>query len=108
MVTLVVLGTVPVFFSPEIISATTISGLMVVGLAPVFLFWRKPVPAWSFHAAVGAGLAIGIGTLVWGTPAWMNWGDTTYSATLGASVVGTGLAFILFLGSSLLTPHDRA
>ena len=108
MVALVVLGTIPVFFSPEIISATTISGLMVVGLAPVFLFWRKPVPAWAFHAAVGAGLAIGIGTLVWGTPAWMNWGDTTYSATLGASVVGTGLAFILFLGSSLLPTHDRA
>ena len=40
MVALVVLGTIPVFFSPEIISATTISGLMVVGLAPVFLLWN--------------------------------------------------------------------
>ncbi len=106
MVALVVLGTIPVFFSPEIISATTISGLMVVGLAPVFLLWKTKTPSWAFHAAVLAGLTVGISTLLWGTPEWMTWGDTKYAATLGASVVGTALAFILFLGSTLLTSHD--
>lgn len=103
MVALVVFGTIPVFFSPEIISATTISGLMVVGLAPVFLLWQMQVPRWAFHASVGVGLAVGIGTLLYGTPTWMMFGEGNYAATLGASVVGTSLAFILFLGSRLFS-----
>lgn len=49
MVAMAILGTVPILFSPEILSATTISGTMVIGLAPVFLFWRHnphPMTFW--------------------------------------------------------------
>ncbi len=97
MVALVVLGTIPVFLGANIISATTISGLMVVGLAPVFLLWWLPVPRWAFHVSVGTGLAIGVGTLIWGTPAWMAIGDSTYGPLLGASLFATVMAFVLFL-----------
>ncbi|MEO0405382.1 MAG: sodium:solute symporter, partial [Bacteroidota bacterium] len=41
MILMALAGTVPVFLSPTILSATTISGTMVIGLAPVFLFWKK-------------------------------------------------------------------
>ncbi|MFS4418618.1 sodium:solute symporter [Maribacter sp. 2307ULW6-5] len=60
MIVVAVLGTVPVFLDAEILSATTISGTMVIGLTPVFLFWRKEVPKISFHLSVGCGLVFGL------------------------------------------------
>ena len=53
-------GSVPLFFDPKILSATTISGVMVIGLTPVFLFWRKPAPKISFFLSVIAGIIFGI------------------------------------------------
>ncbi len=44
MVAIAILGTIPVFLDAEILSATTISGTMVIGLTPIFLFWgEKPL-----------------------------------------------------------------
>lgn len=60
MVAVAVLGTVPVFFGADILSASTISGTMVIGLAPVFLFWNKKMPPLSFHLSVGTGVAAGV------------------------------------------------
>jgi Na+/proline symporter len=60
MMVTAVLGTIPLFFSPTILSATTISGTMVLGLAPVFIFWKLPAPKISFHLAVWTGVAAGI------------------------------------------------
>jgi Na+/proline symporter len=59
MVLIAVLGTLPVFFGAEILSATTISGTMVIGLTPVFIFWKIPVPKISFYASVTCGLFFG-------------------------------------------------
>lgn len=59
MIILAVLGTLPVFFDAEILSATTISGTMVIGLTPVFLFWHKKVPKLSFYLSVICGLIFG-------------------------------------------------
>ena len=101
MVLLAVAGTVPVFFGPEVLSATTVSGLMVVGLAPVFLLWRLDVPQWAFHAAVLAGLFVGIHYTAIGVPGWLMFGDGKYAGLLGATALGTGLAFVLFLASRL-------
>ncbi|MEM7038379.1 MAG: sodium:solute symporter, partial [Bacteroidota bacterium] len=41
MVVFTLAGTMPVFLNPEILSATTVSGTMVMGLAPVFLLWNR-------------------------------------------------------------------
>ena len=100
---LAILGTIPVFLGPEILSATTISGLMVVGLAPVFLLWRMDVPAWSFHAAVGIGLFVGIHYAIIGVPSWLMFGDGKYAGLLGATVLGTALAFVFFTGSRVFS-----
>ncbi|WP_456438730.1 sodium:solute symporter family transporter, partial [Psychroserpens sp.] len=40
MAVIAILGTLPVFLDAEILSATTISGTMVIGLTPVFVFWN--------------------------------------------------------------------
>ncbi len=59
MVVIAILGTIPVFLNAEILSATTISGTMVIGLTPVFLFWRGKAPKISFHLSVFSGLFFG-------------------------------------------------
>jgi Na+/proline symporter len=59
MVILAVLGTIPVFLNAEILSATTISGTMVIGLTPVFLFWNTKVPKISFYLSVIGGMVFG-------------------------------------------------
>jgi Na+/proline symporter len=60
MVAVAVLGTLPVFFGAEILSATTISGTMVIGLTPIFIFWNVKVPKISFYMSVICGLVFGI------------------------------------------------
>lgn len=59
MCVLVVLGTVPVFLDAEILSATTISGTMVIGLTPIFFFWKLPAPKISFYLSIFCGIAFG-------------------------------------------------
>jgi solute:Na+ symporter, SSS family len=46
---------------PAIIAATTISGTMVMGLAPIFLLsWIRPASSLSFHLAFWPGLIFGV------------------------------------------------
>lgn len=59
MVLIAVLGTIPVFLDAEILSATTISGTMVIGLTPVFIFWKSKAPKLSFHLSVLCGIVFG-------------------------------------------------
>ena len=59
MVAIAVLGTIPIFFNAEILSATTISGTMVIGLTPIFIFWNYKVPKISFYLSVGCGILFG-------------------------------------------------
>lgn len=59
MVLIALLGTIPVFLNAEILSATTISGTMVIGLTPIFTFWKTSVPKISFYLSVFCGLFFG-------------------------------------------------
>jgi Na+/proline symporter len=59
MAAIAILGTLPVFLDAEILSATTISGTMVIGLTPLFLFWNIKVPRISFYLSVITGLLFG-------------------------------------------------
>ncbi|SDS20661.1 sodium:solute symporter family transporter [Winogradskyella sediminis] len=59
MAAIAILGTLPIFLNAEILSATTISGTMVIGLTPIFLFWKKNVPKISFYLSVITGLVFG-------------------------------------------------
>lgn len=96
MIAVTILGTLPVFFSPEILSATTISGTMVIGLSPVFLFWNAKVPKISFHLAIGVGVFLGI--LLAGGWFPQNWifFDGKYGDLLSVNLIGMIACFVVF------------
>ncbi len=96
MVIVAVIGTVPIFFGADILSASTISGTMVIGLAPVFLFWNKRMPALSFHLSVWTGVAVGLLLATNKTPAFLIWFDGKYGDLLSLNLWGSALCFGLF------------
>ncbi len=83
---------------PAIIAATTISGTMVMGLAPIFLLSFLPgAGRLAFHLAFWPGLALGVLVTIEGAfgaeifPAWVNLGFGKYADDLGVNVYGLGL-----------------
>ncbi len=96
MAILTVLGTIPVFLDPTILSATTISGTMVIGLAPVFLFWKQKAPQLSFLLAVGCGLVSGILLAGGWYPKSLVFFSGPYAELLSANLLGTVLSLLLY------------
>jgi hypothetical protein len=96
MVVLTVLGTIPVFFNPAILSATTISGTLVLGLAPVFLFWNMPVPRLAFHLSVVGGLMLGGLLTLFPLPDTLHLGDGKYGALLSTNLITSAFCFGVF------------
>ncbi|MEM1319705.1 MAG: sodium:solute symporter [Bacteroidota bacterium] len=97
MILLAIAGTLPIFASPEILSATTVSGTMVMGLAPVFLLWKIKAPRLSFHLSVGFGLAVGILLALDQFPQGLVFTTGKYAALLWANVWGLLGCFLLFI-----------
>ena len=97
MIFFAIAGTLPIFANPEILSATTISGTMVLGLAPVFLLWKVRAGALSFHLAVGVGVVFGILLALDAVPESWVWFPGKYGDLLSVNILGTVLCFVLFL-----------
>jgi len=89
-------GTIPLFFSPTILSATTISGTMVLGLAPIFLFWKIPAPKISFHLAIWTGVAAGIIFAFNLLPKSLFISDGSFANLLSINVYATILILIFY------------
>lgn len=106
MIIVAVIGTVPVFFGADILSASTISGTMVIGLAPVFLFWSKKMPVISFHLSVWTGVAVGILLASGLTPKALIWFDGKYGSLLSLNLWGSCLCFILFFAPLLFQKRN--
>ncbi|MEL6605528.1 MAG: Na+/proline symporter [Cyanobacteria bacterium J06614_10] len=102
IVAIALLGNIPLFsiymgdrVGPAIIQATTISGTMVMGLAPIFLlaFIRK-AGALSFHLAFWPGLTFGIIRVIESAtgnaifPAGLSIGGGKYALDLGVNLYG--------------------
>ena len=96
MAGLTLLGTLPVFFDPAILAATTVSGAMVVGLAPVFICWATPAPKLSFYLAVIGGLVCGTAYVLGWWPAALTFSGGKHAALLGVTVYGLAACFLLF------------
>jgi Na+/proline symporter len=96
MVLSTILGTLPIFFSPEILSATTISGTMVIGLSPIFLFWNAKVPKISFHLSVGFGVLVGVVFALGWYPASCVFFDGVYGDLLSVNLIGMIGCFVVF------------
>lgn len=108
MVALMLIGTIPVFLSPTILSATTISGTMVIGLAPIFLFWNKSFPVWSFHASIGVGILMGVLLATNTVPESWVFFNGTYATLLSVNIIGTIASFgLFFAGGWLNLNHNR-
>ncbi|OBX22444.1 MULTISPECIES: SLC5/6 family protein [Bizionia] len=97
MISIAILGTLPVFFNSEILSATTISGTMVIGLTPVFLFWNIKTPAISFYLSVACGLLFGL-ILIFGIfPEQLIFTEGKYANLLWINVWGILSCIIIYL-----------
>lgn len=106
MVVLAFLGGIMVHASPAILSATTVSGTMVLGLTPVALLgWWRRAGAASFHASVGVGLVMGL-LLALG---WIPYeiGDGLYGDLLFANVTGVLVCFAVFAAAAWMAPRTE-
>jgi len=97
MVVLMILGTIPVFLGPEILSATTVSGAMVAGLAPVFCLWWVKAPPLSFWLSVGFGLSCGFMLVFGWWPEELTFSSGKYDDLLGVTLVEVVGCFMLYL-----------
>ena len=89
MVVFALLGNLPMFAGTDILKATTISGTMVMGLAPVFLFYSVTRwSPWSFHLSFWSGLTLGVLLAVGLIPASWAIGDGKYGLLLGVNAWG--------------------
>ncbi len=103
MVVTVIVGTLPLFAGAHILKATTVSGTMVLGLAPIFLLfaWQK-AGRFAFHCALWPGVVLGILFAAGAIPASWALGDGHYKMLLGVNVWGTAIVFAGFVGGALL------
>lgn len=97
MIIITILGTVPIFFGPEILSATTVSGAMVAGLAPVFCLWHVKAPPLSFWLSVGFGLLSGFALVFGWWPSSWTVSTGKYADLLGVTLVEVVGCFGLYL-----------
>lgn len=97
MVIVAVLGTIPVFLNAEILSATTISGTMVIGLTPVFVLWHLKAPRVSYYLSVICGLIFGLLLVFEWFPASLIFTTGKYASLLWINVFGILCSFTVFL-----------
>jgi Na+/proline symporter len=106
MIILAILGNLMVYANPAILSATTISGTMVVGLTPVFIFnrWNKAGPV-SYYASVTIGLVFGLLLATGNIP--FTIGDGKYGKLLWANVTGVSLSIITYIVAAYIWPSKQ-
>ena len=98
MVAFAVLGNLPMIAGTDILKATTVSGTMVMGLAPVFLL--APLvrhSPWSFHLAFWPGIALGSLLAAGQIPQSWAIGDGKYALLLGTNLYGLMICIAGFL-----------
>ncbi|WP_339489865.1 sodium:solute symporter [Pseudomonas sp. EL_65y_Pfl2_R95] len=89
MVVFALLGNLPMLAGTDILKATTISGTMVIGLAPVFILHGIFRPTrLGFHLSFWCGLLLGLAlSLDWIPQSWAI-GDGSYALLLGTNLYG--------------------
>jgi len=107
MVVFAALGNLPMIAGTDILKATTISGTMVIGLAPIFLFsrWVNYSPL-SFHLAFWTGMTLGLLQALNMIPLAWAIGDGKYATLLGTNLYGLILCTAGFF-LPLLLPRNR-
>lgn len=98
---------------PAMILATTISGTMVMGLAPIFLLsFISRAGSLSFHLAFWPGLILGVLRVVENAlsitifPTWIQMGVGRYAEDLGVNVVGLAICTAGYVLGAVLSPRS--
>lgn len=104
MLVFALLGNLPMLAGTDILKATTISGTMVIGLAPVFLLHGFVRPTrLGFHLSFWTGIGLGVAlTLGWIPQSWAI-GDGRYAQLLGTNLYGLILCTAGYLLPGMLT-----
>jgi Na+/proline symporter len=92
------LGNLPMLAGTDILKATTLSGTMVIGLAPVFLLsrWVSYSPL-SFHLSFWSGMTLGVMLALGAIPPSWAIGDGKYGLLLGTNLFGLMICTAGFL-----------
>jgi Na+/proline symporter len=108
MVLFSLFGNLPMLAGTDILKATTISGTMVMGLAPVFVLHGLVTPTRAgFHLSFWTGLTLGVAlTLGWIPASWAI-GDGKYALLLGTNLYGLILCTAFYLISGWLQRSDQ-
>ncbi|MCB1802232.1 MAG: sodium:solute symporter, partial [Gammaproteobacteria bacterium] len=98
MLLFAVLGNLPMIAGTDILKATTLSGTMVIGLAPVFLLsrWVSYSPL-SFHLSFWSGMTLGVMLAVGAIPPGWAIGEGKYALLLGTNLYGLMICTAGFL-----------
>jgi len=89
MVGFALFGNLPMIAGTDILKATTISGTMVIGLAPIFFFSRQiTYSPLAFHLAFWTGIALGTLQAMNLIPASWAIGEGKYAILLGTNFYG--------------------
>lgn len=103
MVLFALLGNLPMLAGTDILKATTISGTMVIGLAPVFVLHGLVRPTrLGFHLSFWTGLGLGVALTLGAIPAAWAIGDGKYALLLGTNLYGLLLCCAGYLLPGLL------
>jgi len=98
MIAFALVGNLPMIAGTDILKATTVSGTMVMGLAPVFLLAPLVTYSpWSFHLAFWPGVILGIALATHAIPASWAIGSGKYALLLGTNLYGLAICFTGFL-----------
>lgn len=98
MVVFAVIGNLPMIAGADILKATTVSGTMVMGLAPIFLL--APLvrhSPWSFHLAFWPGIVLGALLAANRIPPSWAIGEGKYALLLGVNLYGLLICIAGFL-----------
>ncbi|HDY98100.1 MAG TPA: sodium:solute symporter [Pseudomonas sabulinigri] len=98
MVLFAIFGNLPMLAGTDILKATTISGTMVIGLAPVFILHGVVRPTrLGFHLSFWCGLLLGVALILNWIPASWAIGDGRYALLLGVNLYGLLLCTAAYL-----------
>lgn len=103
MVIIALVGNLPMILGTDILKATTISGTMVIGLAPVFLLHGLVRPTKiGFHLSFWIGIILGFAMTFNAIPAWFAIGTGKYAMLLGVNLYGLIACTLAYIVAGLV------
>lgn len=108
MIIFAILGNLPMIVGTNILKATTISGTMVMGLAPIFLLHGLVKPTkLGFHLSFWTGIIIGVLFTIGYIPASWGIGNGENALLLGVNLYGLIICTIGYIVPGLIAGRNK-